>query len=621
MADYLYTLYLTLQTPVLSQSVGALGFGYDMGMLKDEKKPVLPGSLIRGNLRHALNRFADVLAGQPNKSDVNLRKKINQWFGHETSEKLGDEPTEERASLNFDYYWRCQPCATKQPPRNRITINPTTGTVQRRALIVIETPFPTGETLMFVGNILSQFPNRKEAELAKEWLEKAAKFLPSLGSLKGVGYGKVLGVSISMKEIERTPSPPYQGDTRRIGIVLTLDRPFCIAKPRARDTNLFEGENFVPGGVIKGALAREMSKEDKKDLRFDEWQFTHALPSPQHSPHRERVLPLSLAWVGKSTGNDKLPIKDHLIDLALLPSPKEMPLCNRKSPKDGKYSAPKFQIDWKDEDRDSAFLALFEQGLLSQPVYERYLAVHTAIEPETGQADEGKLFSLDCVKQNDMIWCADIDLSPIDDKQRPAFAQRLLQTLNAPIVGIGKTKAIATVAVQARSFLDESPFKPLEEEGLYLVTLQTPAELFTDADTQSINSSGGADALEKLYADYWDTVSDGSLELVRYFAAQKRVGGEFLWHHSLKHENSPDKSYRPFWLTEAGSVFVLKPVEPEHAKENLENWKMRGLPPVGGGESHSQWAYNPYIRENGYGEIRINDEIHLNYRANGEEWS
>lgn len=150
---------------------------------------------------------------------------------------------------------------------------------------------------------------------------------------------------------------------------------------------------------------------------------------------------------------------------------------------------------------------------------------------------------------------------------------------------------------------------------MYVISLQTSAWLFDDADLAGVPASGGEEALREVYAAYWRGVCGGALELVRYFAAQRRVGGRFYWHHYQKRGE-----YRPCWLTVAGSVFVLRLAGPLE-DGLLEDWRRRGLPRPGGGESAGLWEENPFIRENGYGEIRINDPLHEQFRAKAEEWS
>ncbi|MDY6992312.1 MAG: hypothetical protein SVR94_06860 [Pseudomonadota bacterium] len=61
---------LHLAAPVLSQLSGGRAYGLDTAALRCQQQlPALPGSLIRGNLRHVwayfVNHFADELDGFP----------------------------------------------------------------------------------------------------------------------------------------------------------------------------------------------------------------------------------------------------------------------------------------------------------------------------------------------------------------------------------------------------------------------------------------------------------------------------------------------------------------------------------------------------------------------------
>ena len=619
MADYRYTLTLTLQTPVLTQSIGAMGFGYDMVMLKDCEVPVLPGSLIRGNLRETLERFADILKhNEQAKTDHGANKKItqaeiNRWFGPKPPEKKhADEFLQTRAAFNFDYYWRCLPFARPSTPRNRITLNPDTGTVEQGALVVIDAACSADRSLVFAGNITASFDQANDAEQARLWLEKAASYLSALGSLKGVGYGKVLDARVECEPVIPPEPARISGSPTRIGLRLTLDRPFCLAKPRAPESNLFESEESISGGAIKAVLAQGLDEADKHALRFNELVFTHALPSKDDALDRRRVLPLSLAWIGDAWTKDEPPeaIPEHLVDLALLPDD-GADFVNART-----TQAAKFQIDWKYKELKAA-----RQLGESLPECIRHLAVHTAIDRLTGQSEEDKLFSLDCIEPQGMAWCMDIDLGAVTSaEERSKILDKLLKALARPLVGLGKTKAIATAAVQTQPFLLAPELHALNGKACFIVTLQTPALLFDDAQAQALPASGDVDKLHNCYQAYWDNVSDKSLKLIRFFAAQQREGGQFVWHHYLKKKN---QNYHPFWLTEAGSVFVLEAIEGKlsEAKELLQAWRSLGLPQPDGEPSHQLWQHNPYIRENGYGEIRINDVIHTDFMANEKEWS
>ncbi len=636
MLDYYYTLTLTLQTPVLTQSLGAMGFGYDMVMLKDGEVPVLPGSLMRGNLREILERFADILDhNEQAKTDHRANKKItqteiNRWFGPKPPVKDQAEVfLQTRAAFNFDYYWRCQAFAQSSIPRNRITLNSATGTVEQGALVVIDAACSADRSLAFAGKIRACFDRADEAEKARQWLEKAVSYLSALGSLKGVGYGKVLAVKVECESV--TPPDPARisGTPTRIGVRLTLDRPFCLAKPRAPESNLFESEESISGGAIKAVLAQGLDEANKRDLCFNELVFTHALPSRDDVLDRRRVLPLSLAWIGDAwidsenpqlTDEQPKPNKENFADLALLPND-DADFVNTRT-----AQAAKFQIDWKPKEWEAA-----HQLVEALPKCKRHIAVHTAIDRQTSQSEENKLFSLDCIEPQGRCWCMDIELGGITRaEERPKALNKLLKALARPLVGLGKTKAIATVAVQTRAFLHESELQPIDGKTCFVVTLQTPAVLFDDAQAQAIPASGDMDKLRECYEAYWSKVSGKSLQLLLFFAAQQREGGQFVWHHYLKKKPSPSErgvgegeTYRPFWLTKPGSVFVLEAIEGklDEAKELLRNWRSLGLPQPDNKPSHGQWQHNPYIRENGYGEIRVNDEIHDRYKAEIKEWS
>jgi hypothetical protein len=96
--------------------------------------------------------------------------------------------------------------------------------------------------------------------------------------------------------------------------------------------------------------------------------------------------------------------------------------------------------------------------------------------------------------------------------------------------------------------------------------------------------------------------------LKRYFASQSLAGGYYL-HRRFRSQ----EKYSPWLLTDPGSVFLLKIVQPNDAKqvslvqELIERWYFSGLPPY---DSSLEWRNCPYVRENGYGEIAVNLMCH-----------
>ena len=626
MPDYYHTLSLKLQAPIISQAVGALAFGFDKAVLRGNDGCVLPGSLIRGNLRHALQHFAEVLDAN---TAEELKKDIRRWFGPDSKEdELPADMAPLRACLHFDYYWQAQDPGDGKTPRYRIQIDEKTGAVKSGHLVVIEAPYAVGQTVEFTGKIIARLHDEAEDVKLQHWLGKAAAYLPAVGALKGVGFGKL--VEGRLKPLDETKTSNTQatglftGKTR-IGLALELDRPFCIAQSHVPHGNLFTSEETIPGGVIKGALARSLSEGDKNALEFDRLVFSHAHPAQikAGAATRERVIPWSLCKVDDDKFVDlALPPKDCALDQEALLYKK--PLVGAGLAHDRQLpETPTFQIDWKDEDWGKANTACAIHADVS-----RHLAVHTAIDPKTGLSADSQLFSLDCIEPKGHHWCADVDLSATLAPE--AIRPKLLEALSRPLLGIGKTKAIATPKLLPKSFTDgeskPDPITLIAKVGeaatvlVYVVTLQTPARILLSVD--AVPPSGGADALHKLYADYWRKHSNGGLSLVRYFARQRRVGGEFLQRYYWD-KQSPEPAYQPLWLTEPGSVFLLKVENLEQAKACLEKWHRLGLPQPDSDDnddSAGDWRWNPYICENGYGEIRVNDGLHTERQAEKGEW-
>jgi len=111
-----------------------------------------------------------------------------------------------------------------------------------------------------------------------------------------------------------------------------------------------------------------------------------------------------------------------------------------------------------------------------------------------------------------------------------------------------------------------------------------------------------------MYEQAWHEISAGKLRLLRYFARQRLSGGK----HRQKIMQNSSNSYRPWLLTEAGSVFVLQ--GKEDIADMIKLWLSQGLPIADSaiqwyrlGDVPAQyWQYTPFVPENGYGEIAVN---------------
>jgi hypothetical protein len=601
-----FTLSLTVKAPFLSHKAGAQQFGFDMSMFKDDTgTPAFLGSLIRGNIRHTLEHFKTALGKQKDQKSAAAIREITavlELFGQK-SYKENDSP--ERADLTFDYYWKLDEdgLVPEDQPRYRIGINKSSGTVDSGNLQVIEACYKQGGNAKFTGKIHGKL-SREQADQCQKWLDKAAQYLAAIGALKGTGFGRLEAAAqqIKLETPKMAETIPVIQD--RIGILIKPDRPICIAKPHIVNDNRFSSEEFIPGNVIIGTIARQFPKEAEKNW-FNRLRVSHALPMSEKdqnektiNPTRQAVLPLSLGCIQKDNKSSKETV---IFDLALCKPELNKALLIKIN---NKLQAPSYQPDWKYSDFKQAKAACN----LIDYTPQRQLIVRTAIEIGTNHADKGKLFSLDCVMPGNTIWCADIDFSGIEDEDDRSEAKRVIaNVIKAGLQGLGKTDAIAGIA-EHPSFYNEKNIHPIKEQ--YILTLQTPARLF--AAPNNLSATSNEQALFELYDDYWKTASHQQLTLSHYFAQQTKMGGEFYRKYYQPKDKSKRESYQPQWMTNPGSVFVLKATKEaniEIVHGLLAEWQKLGLPQAQD-KIASDWQNNPYIRQNGFGEIRVNDPIH-----------
>ena len=80
-------------------------------------------------------------------------------------------------------------------------------------------------------------------------------------------------------------------------------------------------------------------------------------------------------------------------------------------------------------------------------------------------------------------------------------------------------------------------------------------------------------------------------------------------------------AYNPELLTCSGSVFVLEPVRDQAAAEAvLADWRDHGLGQPQNAPDTDDWWANPYIRQNGYGDVAINLDLHWGLTPSKEAW-
>ncbi|SER16320.1 CRISPR/Cas system CSM-associated protein Csm3, group 7 of RAMP superfamily [Nitrosomonas sp. Nm51] len=576
---------ITLKTPWLVQGSEPGRYGLGATLLRNhEGRPILPGSLIAGRIQAAWNEMKE-LAGLHVPADTNNKHepKCNRWFGSAgTAENL-------HARICTDDLVIDNP-GDALLHTTRIHIDDKAEAVESGSLLLIEQIRPANSTVTFKGRWPVYLANNESKDL-EQHLRAGLLWHSQLGAQRSVGFGELVGAQVTLKRAA-PKRYPEQKPVLQKRLMLRIDRPLCIAT-RNRRGNVFESSDIITGGTLKGALARlfharygktiaESHKESLLAEHFDDIRITHAFPS--NSQKRPSSILLSLASVNGC-----------LFDLAEVERPSLI---------DGK--APTFLHDWKNEwvEVDTA------RGWGQTATH---LRVRTAINPDTGTAADEKLFAYQCkVAAAGTVWLTDIFLPDgINEEKRKSIWQELAQLLGNGLGPIGKTDAWAAV-----SFNDNPdtvwPEKTIKDDcKMVVLMLNTPALLI--ASTEVADRTQQAINLNAHYSDIFSELSDKSLSLSHFYASHSMAGGTFLWERYIK-QNSGDKPqtqhYRPFVLTDAGSVFVFKFNLKENARQKLNEWRKCGLPlPQQVNTAHeSTWKQNPFIPQNGFGEIVINPD-------------
>jgi len=282
--------------------------------------------------------------------------------------------------------------------------------------------------------------------------------------------------------------------------------------------------------------------------------------------------------------------------------------------------APIFSIDWKTKHREEAYRA-YERP--EDP--ERVVIVRTAIHRDTGAALEEQLFAVDAICPEKREWLAEVDLTRVTTN-RDQVAACLLELLSNGLDMLGKTKAVAEVEVlparMVPAFESNPTFKHRrldsgEDGWIAVVTLQSATRLLPCL--RDIPATNGDQALADAYGKAWRELSCSEnvehMDLLWYYAEERLVGGNYLWRRFGKRQDP----YNPEVLTMPGSVFVLKLAgDQEKAEERLSEWLEHGLPQLQDAPGGDDWQQTPYIRNNGYGEVAINLDLHCTHEPRAD---
>jgi|GEM_PF-2996026 len=578
MIQHHITLHFTLQGPILTQGFGAHSHGLDSAVLRDHKgKPVLPGTLIKGNLRHAILELQHITQNQF--VDASW---LAQWFGEESADATHNAP--QRGRLIFDHHWQTNHETAVSDQINRIKINEQ-GTVEKGSLAFIESPFLPGQHVTFKGKI-TVIASPQEVDTLKKVLNKAAQYLFAIGSLKSIGFGKVVKVDITTDAF--SSNNHKLKTSKRIDYKLTFDRPVCFPA-NSSVGNRFESQQFASGAVIKGVIAQLVEPGTVLAQYLDVVNFRFLYPY-NHELGRTAPLPLSKAV------NEKREAVDTA-QLACFDSAN----VNLTTP----YMT--WASDWKNEAEEVFKYMKLPTTLMVRTGIEQYSEHAPHLR---GSAKESNLFSLKCVLHETAVekefspieWGGEIGLSRVPNDKIDSVVKELKHILNTPSIGpFGKTKAMATLS-NVRAGQDEYLRLKNNEKRALILTLRSPAALHPYQSEAPMP----CDDITAHYQQVFTTLANNSLQLISAYVEHTLSGGDYMWRRF-----GQPASYQPQILTKAGSVFVFQVNDVALAQRSINQWIKTGLPshPAQNGNHttsegiQENWRQNPYNRGNGYGEV------------------
>ncbi len=576
---------LGIQGPILCKATAPSSWGIDATFDRNyEGIPYIDRSHIKGKLKEALKELGT------NKGD------IDKWLGN------GDS---DGAMLKIsDFYYEYCPRAVIYDNRlTRTKMDRDRGVVDDTALLSMENAFPL-KAMPYEWNGCIEFIAEDNIidDIYTE-VTSGLKWITSVGAEKTVGFGKIVSVKSEGEKIEDlslpvslpVANPPEEWFT----VIIKAEEPILIGGVQ-RATNYRESESIIPGGMIKGTLAATLNmlcginnpvstpineKNDKVPTHykalskhFSKIRFTHAFPTTGST--RPVVIPYSAVAEG-----------DNFYDAALDEGVK---LVNGK--------APVFRTDWKNDPNNFGW------------AYPRTMAkTRTGIDENLRRAEDNMMFTYQYVcpvdtDNNRIIWRG---LVRLPEEDRASLHAELLDVLPR-ITQMGKRSSKVKVSITpgkcSHAQIENDPV--ITANGVVIVSLQSDA-LMVNPDNMLKNQQT-AEKLHELYKQYWEAASGSSMEMIRFFAHQRLLGGYLVKRHGGK--------YYPFYLTGAGSVFVLKASDKETAMRKIEEWKTCGLQVPEWAKTKYQkpnqelWQTCPFFPENGYSEVMVNLRWHFDKR-------
>lgn len=616
---------LTLRSPFMFQGLANAMLGIDAAHLRDERgRPIIPADQIKGVLKAAcvvLEKHAPSLAPDVKRTPNDRPKRL--------LERLFGAVSPDHIENNFESYDRpdrglliAGDLAASLPEKSeltttRIEIDDETGAVKSGALQVVELVAPFGKEVEFTGTFTLLAEDGVDPERAETLLSRALALVPAIGAFKSAGFGEVTASKVKIAADPKDAALPgggtIQEDRLRLAYRVTFDRPILVNAERVTD-NLFAGAAVVPGAAFKGALAGMMKLAVADPEAGGDWgkslaalRISHAFPENDDGELSGLPLPASLlSWPDGGETN----FADALLLGDLSP---QVPVSGFttmvRDPEDNtlRPMAPLHPLDWKGDSFSDGRRFPKPVGLPPQP------RTHVSIGADTLVAKDQDLFTT--VAQGVLLkdrtterkWRVVMDFQDVENPEHRAILRQLIE---GGLVPVGRTGAFACFKPVTmddppndakrlgRLRLAQAPgaLAVAGHPDLYALTLVTPA-LLTDPQSEA--------SIEQQYKCHIEVATGGTL--LRHYTIRRLAGG-----YIATRRRPYGKTYYPFVLTDAGSVFLIKGGD----AAKLASIARSGLPPVVLSNAEPlTWKNCPYLRENGYGEAAFSLVDHANLAA------
>ena len=606
MEKYNLQIKLTIMGPFLTAASSSDTYGLDKSFHRGpDDRPAIPGSHIKGKLRMALEELK-------NNADGAYFTELNSWFGQPSAEN-SYEPAP--GQLHFSSF-TCETPPTEKI-RVRTAVNQQTMIAEKHHLRAVEDLFSSGAMIDWTGNVTYYAENAQKASEIANALYLGFSWLTNLGAEKGVGSGRLAKIWFSTPKPDNQPQDARQSDFQSLHLCIRPVEYLMIGGVKKPRTNFVASERIIPGSAIKGAIAAGLNQLFARPVNsplsaisgksmpgyellaenFEHIRVTHAFPAKIGSG-RPVHIPIST-----------VEIREQQYDRALVKDPDL--LVNDL--------APLYFIDWKKP-----------WSFFGEVTPKEIFVTRTSIDDKTRRSREGQLFTYTFlgpvdINNQDIEWICNVDFDSVSDPTtRKIVIEQFTRAVRTCLVRLGKLNQEVKVSIHSGQ---ASPFEGsqgLVYDDQVIITLQTDAIML---DPKSVSKLEPGENLFSLYSDYWRQISSNqkgkaSLELVDFYAHQQFQGG-YLYHRYLgagERDKKPAQYY-PYYLTCAGSVFILKPTHSLEAQEKLQHWLQNGLnlpkwaEKKFGQPGRKLWQNCPFIPQNGYGEICVNLNWHWTHRA------